>query len=223
MIVCDHASNFIPSHLKQLGLPSDQLRRHIAYDIGAAPIAEILSQRFDSPVVLCGTSRLVIDCNRQLTAFDLIPEVSDGTEIPGNKNLSTIERQSRVEEYFNPYHAAIEQIVRSRSDITFLSVHSMTDRMRGISRPWPISLSSFEDRTLVNPLLTILRAGNTFAVGDNEPYDLDPKVDYSTPQHAIKRGLPHLQVEFRQDEVATHEGQKVWAGRFGDALKKAGF
>lgn len=223
VIVCDHATNYIPDELNHLGLPDRELKRHIAYDIGAALIAEILSERFDSPAVFSATSRLVIDCNRQLSAFDLIPEVSDGTAIPGNRELSGGAKQARLERYFNPYHDAIERVIRKRPGITFLSVHSMTDRMKGVFRPWPLSLASHEDRTLVNPLLTILRSSNEYLVGDNEPYNLDPRVDYSTPQHAMSRGLPYLQVEFRQDEVRTEEGQKLWAGRFGDALKKAGF
>lgn len=36
LLLCDHASNAIPSELASLGLPPEQLERHIAYDIGAA-------------------------------------------------------------------------------------------------------------------------------------------------------------------------------------------
>jgi predicted N-formylglutamate amidohydrolase len=222
VIVCDHASKFVPPELDQLGLPDSELARHIGWDIGAAAIAGILSERFDSPAVFCGTSRLVIDCNRQLDAVDLIPEVSDGTVIPGNQNLSQQDKQARVTNYFQPYHDAIEEVITGRGQAIFLSVHSMTDSMRGVLRPWPVSLSSYEDRSLVDPLLEALRLGNEFPVGDNEPYDLDPRVDYSTPFHAIRRGLRHLQVEFRQDEISSEEGQKLWAGRFGDTVERAG-
>jgi predicted N-formylglutamate amidohydrolase len=55
-------------------------------------------------------------------------------------------------------------------------------------------------------------------VGDNQPYDLDPAVDYSTPFHAMRRNMPHLQVEFRQDEISDPAGQLQWARRFADAL-----
>jgi predicted N-formylglutamate amidohydrolase len=55
-------------------------------------------------------------------------------------------------------------------------------------------------------------------VGDNQPYGLDPKEDYSTPKHAMDRGLRHLQVEFRQDLVGDAAGQAHWAAIFGDAL-----
>ena len=39
VLVCDHASNDIPEPYGTLGLPAEQLRRHIAYDIGAAAVA----------------------------------------------------------------------------------------------------------------------------------------------------------------------------------------
>jgi predicted N-formylglutamate amidohydrolase len=48
-------------------------------------------------------------------------------------------------------------------------------------------------------------------VGDNQPYALDLREDYSVPVHAMRRGLPHLQVEFRQDLVATPADARRWA------------
>jgi predicted N-formylglutamate amidohydrolase len=44
-------------------------------------------------------------------------------------------------------------------------------------------------------------------------------VDYSIPFHAIRRGLPHLQVEFRQDEIPDASTQHRWALRFAQALR----
>ena len=58
-------------------------------------------------------------------------------------------------------------------------------------------------------------------VGDNQPYDLDPAVDFSIPYHAMRRNLPYLQVEFRQDEVIDPAGQERWARRFATALAEA--
>ncbi len=217
VIVCDHASNYVPDELNNLGLTEKDLARHIAWDIGAAGVAEILSERFDAPVAFCGTSRLVIDCNRHPEAEDLIPKVSDGTIVPGNCNLTKADRQARIKDYFEPYHEAVEEILSGRPKTVFLSVHSMTECLKGELRPWPVALSSFQDRTLVEPLLRELRE---FSVGDNQPYDLDPKVDYTTPHHALRRGLRHLQVEFRQDEIGSKDGQKLWAQRFGDALER---
>ncbi len=91
VLFCDHASNHVPEELDNLGLPESELARHIAWDIGAAGVTEALSEILDAPAILCGTSRLVIDCNRQLNRPGLIPEVSDGTTILGNLNLTESE------------------------------------------------------------------------------------------------------------------------------------
>lgn len=219
---CDHASNFIPGQLNDLGLPAFELQRHIAWDIGAAGITETLSEIFDAPAILCNTSRLVIDCNRQLTAPDLIPEISDGTSVPGNLNLKESDKTMRIERWFQPYHDAGEAILSERDTKSLptivVSIHSMTACMAGEPRPWEIALSSHLDRGLTEPVLAALRRPGDVIVGDNQPYDLDPAVDYTIPFHAMRRGLPHLQVEFRQDLVADAKAQREWATRFAQAL-----
>ncbi len=220
---CDHASNHIPAELHDLGLPQSELARHIAWDIGAAGVTEALSEIFDAPAILCDTSRLVIDCNRHLNATDLIPEVSDATVIPGNLNLSKADREARANRWFRRYHDAVESVFLERgargTSTIAISIHSMTPSLAGQSRPWQISLSSHLDRTLADPVLAYLRRPGDIAVGDNQPYDLNPEVDYSIPFHALRRKLPHLQVEFRQDEVQDAANQRRWAQRFAQALQ----
>ena len=222
VILCDHASNHVPPELCHLGLPAAELERHIAWDIGAAGIATELSRIFDSPAVLCPTSRLVIDCNRQLNARDLIPEISDGTVIPGNQGLNEQQVAERINRWFHTYHDAVESAIAKLGRPIVLSIHSMTPVLGGTARPWQIALSSFDDRGLVDPVLYALRAPGDITVGDNQPYDLDPAVDYSTPFHAMRRGLQYLQVEFRQDEVQTPAGQVEWAQRFARAIAQSG-
>ena len=222
VLFCDHAAHLIPAELNGLGLGAAELSRHIAWDIGAAGVTEALSEMFDAPAVLSGVSRLVIDCNRQLPALDLIPEISDGTAIPGNAGLSEAAWAERIERWFTPYHDAIEAMIGEREgrgvETVAVSIHSMTASLAGSPRPWQIALSSFRDRRLTEAVLEELRRPGDVVVGDNQPYDLDPAVDYSTPVHALRRGLLHVQVEFRQDEIAETAGQREWAERFGRAL-----
>jgi predicted N-formylglutamate amidohydrolase len=226
VLVCDHASNHVPAELRDLGLPPSELRRHIAWDIGAAGVAEALSDILDAPAILSGVSRVVIDCNRQLSSPGLIPEMSDGTRVPGNLHLTEPARTARIESWFRPYHDAIESVLlarEARGEVSILiSVHSMTPSLGGRARPWTIALSSEADRRLTDPVLAALRrqVGES-CVGDNEPYSVDPAVDYSTPFHAIRRGWPYLQVEFRQDEVVEAAAQRHWAQRFAQALGDA--
>jgi predicted N-formylglutamate amidohydrolase len=96
----------------------------------------------------------------------------------------------------------------------------MTPCLGGDARPWQIALSSHVDRSLVEPMLEALGRAGDLMVGDNQPYDMDPEVDYSIPFHAMRRKRGWLQVEFRQDEVGDAEGQVRWARRFGEALAR---
>ena len=225
VLFCDHASNTIPEELHGLGLTASDLARHIAWDIGAACVATVLSEIFDAPAILCNTSRLVIDGNRHLDAPDLIPELSDGTIIPGNLHLSEEARANRIERWFVPYHDSVESVLLEREargvPSIVVSIHSMTASLAGLSRPWKIALSSHLDRRLADPLLAALRRPGDIAVGDNQPYALEPDVDYSIPFHALRRNLPHIQVEFRQDEITDSMSQRQWAQRFALALKQS--
>jgi predicted N-formylglutamate amidohydrolase len=226
VIVCDHASNALPPEIGDLGVSAPDMQRHIAYDIGALPIARRLAEYFDAPAILCGTSRLVIDCNRQLGDPTLIPVTSDGTAVPANEGLTENDRQRRIDAYFHPYHHACRQVITTALEKgarpLFVSIHSMTERMNGIYRPWEISFSTNENRGATAPVLSALKKVHGLAVGDNEPYRLDPAEDYSTPEHALSRGLDYLQVEFRQDLVATAEGQERFARIFAEAIRASG-
>jgi predicted N-formylglutamate amidohydrolase len=223
VLFCDHASNYVPTELHDLGLTAPDLRRHIAWDIGAARVTEALSEFLDAPAILSTTSRLVVDCNRHLEAADLIPEMSDGTVIPGNLQLKSEYKAIRIERWFHPYHDAIESILRERETrgvpTVAVSIHSMTASLAGQPRPWQIAMSSYLDRSLADPVIAALRRPGDVVVGDNQPYDLDPKVDYSIPFHAMRRELSHVQVEFRQDEIQDSASQHSWALRFAAALR----
>ena len=225
IFICDHASNRVPDEIGDLGVPTAELQRHIAWDIGAAGVAEILARYFDAPAVFSDVSRLVIDCNRAFDDPGLIPAVSDGTSIPANQNLTERERRRRWKTYHQPYHEAIEEIIAAkltdRQTPIVASIHSMTPVMKGFARPWQVSMCAAADRRLNDPVLAALRRREDIVVGDNEPYTLDSNEDYSVPYHAMRRNLRHLQVEFRQDEIATSDGQRRWADIFGACVERA--
>ena len=82
VILCDHASNYVPEDYGTLGLPPADLQRHIAWDPGALGVSETMSRLLDAPLVESCVSRLIIDCNRTLDAPDLIPSLSEATTIP---------------------------------------------------------------------------------------------------------------------------------------------
>src|ERR1700751_1001662 len=103
-LTCDHAGRAIPRRLDRLGLPEQETRRHIAWDIGIGAVGRQLSQLLDAAVILQSYSRLVIDCNRDPNVASSIPEISESTAIPGNLGLGEAARTVRVRAIFRPYH-----------------------------------------------------------------------------------------------------------------------
>jgi len=223
LLVCDHASNRVPAALDGLGLSAAERERHIAWDIGAAEVARRLSARFDAPALFAGYSRLVVDCNRHPHDPAVARASSDGIEVPGNRGLDPAALARRVEALHIPYHAAISAALDAflaRGTVPLLlAVHSCTPQMAGgAPRPWHIGFSWARDDRAVRPMMKRLAAQPGLVIGDNQPYDLDPEEDYTVPVHALSRGLPHLQVEFRQDLIATGAGTAHWADIFAEAL-----
>jgi predicted N-formylglutamate amidohydrolase len=216
VIVCDHASNVIPQEYGTLGLDAAELKRHIAWDPGALPVAERMAAALDAVLVQSCVSRLIIDCNRPLDAPDLIPAVSEATEIPGNRNLDGAERAKRIALAHAPFHEAIDGVVCERlkagRQTLIVSIHSFTPVYKKVRRPWHIGIIHDDDRRLAGPLIDALNAMNV-VVGVNEPYSPADRVYYTLERHARSRGLPCAMIEIRNDEIANVEQQKEWAGR----------
>src|SRR5262245_12393517 len=64
VLLCEHASSYIPPEYDGLGLGAADLERHIAWDIGAAEVTRHLSAMLDAAAFLGTYSRLMIDLNR---------------------------------------------------------------------------------------------------------------------------------------------------------------
>jgi predicted N-formylglutamate amidohydrolase len=216
LILCDHAENVFPDGYSTLGLPPEQLKRHIAYDIGARAITERLSARLGVPAVLSRFSRLLIDPNRGVDDPTLIMRLSDGAVIPGNNNLDANERERRTCLYYRPYHAAIERVIdtclATGKAPALLSLHSFTESWKSVPRPWHVGILWDKDPRLAKPLLDGFYAGQDILVGDNEPYKGSLRGDCCW-QHGTERGLAQAIIEYRQDLVRDEAGQIAWADR----------
>lgn len=224
LLICDHASRAVPAGLDNLGLSDDVLAEHIGWDIGAAAVTRRMAEILNAPAVLCGYSRLVIDCNRLPGDPTSIPPVSDAMPVPGNQDLTEVAEQARADAVFQPYHRAIDDALAHLwrrlpgTAPALVSVHTFTPRMRsGEPRPWHIGLLWNRDPRLVVPLLRALRVEDGLVVGDNEPYD-GRTVNYTLDRHAGAAGLPHVAVEIRQDLVEDSAGADEWAERLARAL-----
>lgn len=221
LLVCDHASNRIPRKLGNLGLETDQLGEHIAWDPGAAEVARGLAARLDAPLLLGGYSRLVIDLNRPLASPESIPDQSAGVPIPGNLGLTPQARAQRVAGLYDPYHQAIARLLTSRAERATLlfSIHSFTPVLGDERRPWPVSIACWNDRRLADRMLQALSRRGDLLVGDNQPYGVDDVHDYTLPTHGEGRGIPYVMIEIRQDGVSTPADIAAWVERLAAACE----
>jgi predicted N-formylglutamate amidohydrolase len=223
LILCDHAENTIPQSYGTLGLRAEDLHRHIAYDLGAAEVAEHLANALGAPAILSCFSRLLIDPNRGLDDPTLIMQISDGLIVPGNVALTAEEIEARIAHYYRPYHAAIERAVDAAiaagKPPVIISMHSFTQAWKGVPRPWAVGVLWDKDPRLALALVEGLRAIPDIEVGDNVPYSGQLRGD-TLYRHGTGRGLAHALVEVRQDLILGSEGQKQWAMRLAKVLDK---
>jgi predicted N-formylglutamate amidohydrolase len=215
VLICDHASNFVPPQFRGLGLGRRELESHIAWDPGALPVARRMAEALDAALVESCISRLVIDCNRPLDAPDLVCPVSEITAVPGNGDLSPQDRQARVALSWQPFHEAIEQLVEDRlsqeRETRLISIHSFTPIYKGVGRPWHVGILHDEDRSIADPLIAALKSSGDIVVGDNEPYSPADRVYFTLERHGRSRGLSCAMVEIRNDEIGGEAGQRKWA------------
>ncbi|MFQ6547555.1 N-formylglutamate amidohydrolase [Aestuariibius sp. 2305UL40-4] len=220
IVTCDHATNRVPDDVPPLGLPEEDMARHIAYDIGALGVAKRLGERLDGPVIWTDFSRLVIDPNRGEDDPTLVMRLYDGTIIPGNRHVDAGEVERRLNLFHRPYHGALEELASTR-DALFVAVHSFTPQLKGRPwRPWEVGVLYNEDRQLAVPFLDSLRTDTDLCIGDNEPYSGHLPGD-SMDIHGRRAGRPNVLIEIRNDLIETEAGQIAWADRLVPHLEAA--
>ncbi len=221
LVTCDHASNAVPDWIGggTLGLPPEEMARHIAHDPGAAGVTRALAAALDSPALLSTFSRLVIDPNRGEDDPTLLMRLYDGTLIPGNRHATDDDLALRLDRLYRPYHAAYARLAARRPDTVICAMHSFTPRLRARPpRPWHIGiLHSHRDSRLALPLIARLRTEPDLCVGDNEPYSGHLPGD-AIDRHALAHGRPNVLIELRQDLIATPAAQQAWADRLAPIL-----
>lgn len=227
IVICDHASNGLPGHYRDLGLSRQSLQRHIAYDIGAAWLTRRLAHLLGAPAVLSTFSRLLIDPNRGADDPTLVMRLSDGAIVPGNAHVDAAEIERRRLRYWAPYRDAVAEVVDAMCATgrapAVVSIHSFTPIWRGVARPWKVGVLWDRDPRLPAPLLEALAAEDDLApahetVGDNEPYDGALAGD-TIDDIATARGLANALIEVRQDLIAAEPDARAWAERLARLLK----
>lgn len=221
ILVCDHASNSIPKAWGDLGVSEADRKRHIAWDPGALGVAKHLSALLDAPLCHARVSRLLLDMNRAPYSPTLIVEESEGTPIPGNKDIAPEERARRLALFHQPYHAALSALVERHvaRRPALVAVHSFTPVYHGKQRPWALGVLFDQDRALADHLLSELAKPGDKVIAANEPYAPKDGVYWTMDLHGHRCGLESVMLEISSAEIESAAQQEAWAGRLAAALK----
>lgn len=225
VLACDHAGRTIPRRLAALDLSEHELASHVAWDLGIADLGRLLSARLDAFAIAHAYSRLVIDANRPPDAPDSIPTLSERTRIAANEGLSATARRQRVEEVFAPYHQRLRDELDARRAAgrpsLLVALHSFTPVYMGEARRWHAGVLYGRDPALARLVLEGLRGDSALLVGENEPYSVSDATDYTVVVHGERRGIPHVELEIRQDLLTSTAGVARWAERLALVLEAA--
>ncbi|KAF1023763.1 MAG: hypothetical protein GAK37_03220 [Pseudomonas sp.] len=221
ILVCEHASSYIPKELNALGLDPVAAKEHIAWDIGALKLAERLSQALGATLISAAYSRLLIDLNRPLGARDSIPPRSEIYDVPGNVELPEHVRQYRQEHLFTPFHQRLGELIDARLaaglEVRVVAVHSFTPIYHG--QPRTLEAGVLFDRAgdYAGRVLEGL-AAHGLNVAPNQPYKVDVLGDMTVPFHGDQRGIDAILLEVRNDLLRTPQATQAWAERLAPLL-----
>ena len=201
VFTCEHASRQVPEGYQ---VPVALRGTHRTWDPGAAALTRALSRQLGAPAVLAGVSRLVVDVNRDVSDPELILEKVDGVAIPANMNLTSVERQDRVERWHKPYHDQVDRCCSGGLSL-LVSIHTFTPRLGDDERGFHYGvLHDGETDAVIRAHETLRGIGREVRL--NEPYSgLDGKI-YSASRHGRTHGTDYLEFEVRNDLVQDVSG-----------------
>ena len=214
VLICEHASHNIPETFGTLGLSSDVLKSHIAWDPGALAVSRLLSSKLDATLVYQRYSRLIYDCNRPPESAAAMPVTSEIYDIPGNEDLSEAERFARTSALYVPFHDRVSALVAEREAAgraaVIVTIHSFTPVYHGQFRPVQIGILHDRDSRLADAMLGAVK-GQAYRVERNAPYGPEDGVTHTLRLHALPGGLLNVMIEIRNDLIQNEDGQRVAA------------
>ncbi|MEM9574120.1 MAG: N-formylglutamate amidohydrolase, partial [Pseudomonadota bacterium] len=178
--------------------------------------------RLGAPALLGGYSRLLYDCNRPTDAADAVPVRSEIFDIPGNQNLSDLEKQRRIDSFYKPFHTALSaELDRHDRPLALITIHSFTPVYLGRKRDVEIGILHDEDPRLADAVLQLAPQHTSLLVLKNEPYGPGDGVMHTLKKHGIARGILNVMIEVRNDLLQSEAQCREIADLLVDLLNDA--
>lgn len=215
VLVCEHASAFMPERFNQLGLTDAASASHVAWDPGASAVAHHLADELNAVLVESTVSRLLYDCNRPPESSTAVPVQSEIYPIPGNENLTEQSRNARAQEFYFPFEQTLAQTLADHPSTPILvTIHSFTPIYHGRQRTVEIGILHDSDQRLADAILHSAQPyADQFNVQRNQPYGPKDGVTHTLLRHGVQNRLLNVMLEIRNDLIATSASQQSVASR----------
>lgn len=137
LLTCEHARNAVPKEYEGLFRGAETiLRSHRGYDPGSEELGVLLAESLGSELIICPTTRLLVEANRSLHHRQLFSEFT--------RDLPKAERQRVIERYYLPHRQKVESAVGQSCEggerVFHISVHSFTPVFNNEVRNADVSL-----------------------------------------------------------------------------------
>ena len=222
VMTCEHASSRLPEW-SATSADEPILCDHWGWDPGAADLTRALLRRLGGAAVLSRFSRLVCDPNRDPSDQTFVVETVEGHAISWNRGIDAQERQRRQQIYHEPYHQEIERILRGRvasqRPARLLSIHSFTPVYRGEKRDVEVGVLFDDHESSAHELIAeFKRVG--LRTEANEPYSGYAGLIHAARRHGRRHRVVYLELEIRQDLIATPKKAAEMAEALSPGVKK---
>ena len=218
LFTCEHASNRVPSPFRTRPADRRLLASHWGYDIGARHVTLELARASAGVAALSRFSRLLIDPNRHPDDPTAVLRDCDDGAPTFNRRPDLADRVAR---FHVPFHAALDGLVAAGRPRLICSVHSFTPVFRGHARAMEAGVLFDQHDDLAESLLRALRDVGLRAEA-NAPYSGKDGLIYSANRHGSRHAVPYLEIELRQDLIASDRSTRAVARKVWRAMRSAG-
>jgi len=166
-------------------------------------MARELTNDLNAVGLLSRYSRLLVDVNRPLNSPTLFRDIADGKHVMLNNNITAAERTRRINFYYQPYHTAMQRILKQHPIRLVLSIHSFTPVYEGARRQVQIGVL-FNKRSDLAESLQKDFAKNGYDARLNEPWS--GKDGYMFAVDSVETEARRcVMLEFRNDLLRNSE------------------
>ena len=211
VLVCEHATSFIPAMFDDLGLAPHLRESHAVWDPGAMAVARRMAQGLGAALVASGVSRLVYDCNRPPHDPSAMPARSEVVEVPGNRDLTARDRADRATAYYEPFRQALADQIAQTDSAVIVTIHSFTPIYYGQRRDVEIGVLHDSDTRLADAMLDLAPIFTDANVQRNQPYGPADGVTHTLREHALPDEHLNVMLEIRNDLIVTDPDQIAMA------------